>query len=130
MDVRDSFGATALHFAARYGNLDMIQWLVERKCNLRAEARNGATAAHDAAGAGKLTCLQCLHYHNESLSTVTLATNELLPLHLAAMFGQLTVVAWLVEKNVNPANARAADNNLPRKLAVFAPSVHRVAARV
>eukprot|EP00050_Salpingoeca_kvevrii_P017620 m.66744 g.66744 ORF g.66744 m.66744 type:complete len:601 (-) comp7641_c0_seq2:1290-3092(-) len=98
LDCRDGFGATALHFAARNGNLDMIQWLVENNFDLMAEARNGATAAHDAAATGRLKCLQCLVFHEPALATAAIHTDELLPIHLAAMFNKGPCLAWLIEQ--------------------------------
>lgn len=57
-DVRDPMGATPLHYAARVGNLDMVQWLIENQISVRVEARNGASPVHDAAASGSLDCLK------------------------------------------------------------------------
>lgn len=39
MAVMDRMGATPAHYAARFGNIDVLQWLVESGANLRAEAK-------------------------------------------------------------------------------------------
>lgn len=109
LDVRDGFGASALHFACRSGNLEMVQWLVENMVNIRAEARfallrqrvdspmfcrNGATALHDAAASGHLMCMQCLLFHDRSLAHGTLNDNEMHPLHLAALVSTRNTAAY------------------------------------
>eukprot|EP00054_Salpingoeca_dolichothecata_P008531 m.48433 g.48433 ORF g.48433 m.48433 type:complete len:508 (-) comp17792_c2_seq1:53-1576(-) len=101
MDVRDGFGATALHYAARSGNLDMVQWLIENNIDIHVEARNGALPVHDAAATGNLNCLQCFVFHDEKITQNCLNDNEILPIHLAAMFGRTEVVRWLLELKHN-----------------------------
>lgn len=60
-DVKDSLGATPVHYAARAGKLKCLQFLVE-EASLPAIslAHNGASPAHDAAATGNLACLQWL----------------------------------------------------------------------
>lgn len=63
-DVRDAFGATAVHHAARTGRLSCLRYLVEEaELTGNCEARNGASPAHDAAATGHLACLQWLLEH-------------------------------------------------------------------
>jgi hypothetical protein len=69
-DVREGSGASALHVAARHGNLPMLQWLVELKLDFKLKASNGATAAHDAAATGNVQCLECLLYHAPKLAAM------------------------------------------------------------
>lgn len=57
----DKFGATLVHYAARTGKADCVQWLVEVAGLSGAKpANNGATPSHDAAATGNLDCLQWL----------------------------------------------------------------------
>ena len=74
-----------------------VQWLVELGLALDSKAHNGATPAHDAAATGHLTCLQCLFFHKPSLKDCTLLRNALLPIHMAALYGQTEVLRWLLE---------------------------------
>lgn len=57
----DKYGATPVHYAARTGKVECVQWLVEiAGLSSTKAANNGATPVHDAAATGKLDCLQWL----------------------------------------------------------------------
>ena len=94
---RDDYGATPIHYAARNGRLECLQWLVTRSgISPNAASNNGATAAHDAAAMGHLECLKYLLQTTRCTakdSTVEGAT----VLHMACRFGRLDAVQWLIE---------------------------------
>lgn len=94
---RDDYGATPIHFAARNGKLDCLDWLVCRSgVSPNAVTVNGNTAAHDAAATSHVECLQYLLEKTKcSLSDTT--SEGATVLHIASRFGQTAVVQWLVE---------------------------------
>jgi ankyrin repeat protein len=64
--IRDEQKATLVHHASRYGHLDILEYLIERKhldiSQLRTE--HGATCAHDAAVCDQVEILNYIfHYH-------------------------------------------------------------------
>lgn len=93
---RDDLGATPIHFAARNGQQECLEWLVTRSgVSPNAVTVNGNTAAHDAAATGHVTCLK---YLIESTKCSLSDTNSegATALHVACRFGQTEVVQWLV----------------------------------
>lgn len=94
---RDDFGATPIHFAARHGMLDCLEWLVIRSgVSPNAVTVNGNTAAHDAAATGHVDCLKYL-LEKTKCSVGDTTSEGATALHLASRFGQTQVVQWLVE---------------------------------
>lgn len=61
VDVRDEYGATCLHYAARSNQVDTLKFLI-KKCHVpyNVQAKNGATILHDAAANGHLEALKWL----------------------------------------------------------------------
>jgi ankyrin repeat protein len=64
--IRDEQKATLVHHAARYGHLNILEYLIEKKhldiSQLRTE--HGATCAHDAAVCDQVEILNYIfHYH-------------------------------------------------------------------
>ena len=123
--IRDEHDVTAMHVAARKGQISVLIYLIENKVvnsNEIFRARNGATPAHDAAGTGNLDCLRYLLTCTQA-SPNDLDINSATPLHWAAQSGQIKVVQWLamdarapidvVAKNgVTPFHLAAAKNHL------------------
>ena len=59
--VRDEYDVTAMHIAARNGQIASLIYLVENGIITEVpRAHNGASPAHDAAGTGNLDCLRYL----------------------------------------------------------------------
>ena len=106
----DGFGATALHYAARTGQMDCVKWLVEAvgiSSNVR--GRSGATPLHDAAAQGQLDCVKYF-LGNSAVDVETRDLSGHTALHLAARFGRFETVKWLIE--TGNSNARAKSRNL------------------
>ena len=99
---------TALHRAARYGCLHIVQYLHEEcNCNVYTTDSDGNTSLHDAAGGGHLDVVQYLHIKcNCNINTIN--RNGATPLHRAAASGHLNVVQYLLGCG---ADAIATDNN-------------------
>jgi ankyrin repeat protein len=120
---RDDYGATPIHFAARNGKLDCLEWLVTRSgVSPTAVTVNGNTAAHEASATGHINCLQYL-LQNTKCSLTDTTSEGASVLHIASRFGQTEVVKWLVENmgclpgdkganNVTPVHLSAAKSEL------------------
>ncbi|XP_033641810.1 ankyrin-1-like [Asterias rubens] len=96
-NIRDPYGATCLHLAARSGNLDLVKFFVEDAGHSTiATAQNGALPSHDAAAAGHQKCLEYLLQWGcpENARDYNGAT----VLHLSARFGHLNHLQYLVEE--------------------------------
>lgn len=94
---RDDYGATPIHFAARNGKLECLEWLVNRSgISPNAVTVNGNTAAHDAAATGHVDCLRYLLKQTKCSIKDTTSEGATV-LHMASRFGKMEVVEWLVE---------------------------------
>ena len=130
--VKDDHGVTALHVAARKGQIPILIYLAENGIiKTVPRARNGASPAHDAAGTGNLDCLRYL-LNRTKASPNDLDNNGATPLHWAVQNGHMHVVQWLVvdamsridvktRNGVTPLHLAAARNHLDvlRWLAAF-----------
>jgi ankyrin repeat protein len=65
--IRDQNKASLIHYASRYGNLNILKYFIEIKnidiSQLRTE--HGATCAHDAAVCDQTEILQYIFHHNK-----------------------------------------------------------------
>ena len=91
---RGSLGYPALHWAAKYGHLEVVKYLVGQGASLTATDNFGETALHIAAHFGHLEVVKYLVGQGASL-TATDNFGET-ALHIAAHFGHLEVVKYLV----------------------------------
>ena len=117
--IKDDHEVTALHVAARKGQISVLIYLVENdvvKSGDAFKARNGATPAHDAAGTGNLECLQYLLSRTQA-GPNDIDNNAATPLHWAAQSGHLKVVQWLVAEALAPIDAVAKNGVTPFHLA-------------
>ncbi|NWW47051.1 FEM1C protein, partial [Pedionomus torquatus] len=97
-------GATPLLMAARYGHLDMVEYLLDHcsasievggSVNFDGETIEGAPPLWAASAAGHLKVVQCLLYHGASVNNTTLTNST--PLRAACFDGHLEIVKYLVE---------------------------------
>ncbi|XP_053146681.1 protein fem-1 homolog C [Hemicordylus capensis] len=97
-------GATPLLMAARYGHLDMVEYLLEHcsasievggSVNFDGETIEGAPPLWAASAAGHLKVVQSLLNHGASVNNTTLTNST--PLRAACFDGHLEIVKYLVE---------------------------------
>jgi ankyrin repeat protein len=69
--IRDENKASLLHYASRYGHLNILKYFIEIKqidiSQLRTE--HGATCAHDAAVCDQMEILKYIFHHNKQNSS-------------------------------------------------------------
>ncbi|KAE8635585.1 hypothetical protein XENTR_v10002676 [Xenopus tropicalis] len=97
-------GATPLLMAARYGHLDMVDYLLDQcsasveiggSVNFDGETIEGAPPLWAASAAGHLKVVQSLLDHGASVNNTTLTNST--PLRAACFDGHLEIVKYLVE---------------------------------
>ena len=94
-DINDE---TLLHFAAHWGSLDVLKYLIEDVgCNPATEGWHGDTALHTAALEGKLLVMKYL-IEDCAMEVATPDNAGLYPLHLACWHGNLEAVQYLVQR--------------------------------
>jgi len=101
---------TALHLAARVGNIDGINMLLEAKASLLLDAvdKNGYTPLHTAARLGSCPAIEVLIKHKANIDSVTgtiisqrTRDSGVTPLFAAAEAGQDDAVRLLITKKAN-----------------------------
>ena len=115
--VKDEHDVTAIHVAARKGQISILIYLIENNLvDSVNRAKNGATPAHDAAGTGHLECLRYLISHTK-VSVNDTDINHSTPLHWAVQSGHLKIVAWLVLEARAPIDCVAKNGVTPLHIA-------------
>ncbi|UJR34238.1 hypothetical protein I4U23_021643 [Adineta vaga] len=116
--IRDNQGATLAHYAARYGHINILEYLIENKhldlSQLRTE--HGATCAHDAAVCDQV---QTLHYifeyqklnkrqnFSEKIHWTSRDGHGNNLLHLAAAYGSIRTLNYLIDHEAADAHVRS-----------------------
>ena len=115
--VKDDHHVTAMHVAARKGQIPILIYLIENNFVKGIDrAKNGATPAHDAAGTGNLDCLRYVLSHTMA-SASDIDNNNATPLHWAVQSGHRKVVQWLVAEGHAPIDATTMSGITPLHLA-------------
>ncbi|CAF1198500.1 unnamed protein product [Adineta ricciae] len=105
--IRDENQATLVHYACRYGYLNLLKYLFESKqinpSQLRTE--HGATCAHDAAVCDQIDILKYIFYQCKQLQWNTRDELGNTPLHLAASYNSHNVLHYLLnQQHADPHN--------------------------
>ncbi|XP_037328542.2 ankyrin-2 isoform X1 [Pungitius pungitius] len=94
-DVRNIRGETALHMAARAGQMEVVRCLLRNGALVDAIAREDQTPLHISSRLGKTDIVQLLLQHMAHPDAST--TNGYTPLHISAREGQVETAAVLLE---------------------------------
>ena len=117
--IKDDHEVTALHVAARKGQISVLIYLIENNI-VRPDsvfrAKNGASPAHDAAGTGNIECLRYLLSRTQA-GPNDIDYNGATLLHWAAQSGHLKVVQWLVSDAQAPVDVTTKSGITPFHLA-------------
>lgn len=95
--MKDSDGATPLHFAARHGCVDMSTLLLSNIISsVNCPDNGGMTPFHLACASGRLELCELFLEHKANIRARTL--EEKSPLHLAALHGNKDIVEVLIKE--------------------------------
>ena len=98
-NLRDSFGLTALHYAAEKGSSNMVELLISHGAEPTIADDCGMTALHRAAEKGHENTAKFLLAHNADVDALTF--DGWTALHVAASEGHTNTVALLVDAGSN-----------------------------
>uniref|UniRef100_A0A8C6QBG0 Ankyrin repeat domain 42 n=1 Tax=Nannospalax galili TaxID=1026970 RepID=A0A8C6QBG0_NANGA len=101
MDVLHKF--TPLHWAAHYGSLECLHWLLWHGADTTLGTVRGWTAAHIAAIRGRDACMQALIINGANL--VAQDDRGCTPVHLAATHGHSFTLQIMLRSGVDPSVA-------------------------
>lgn len=93
--LTDSFGRTALHWAARYGHTRVAEILLRHSCINKQDSSNGFTPLHLAVRARQAAVIDVLLRNNADVNIQDKEHNT--PLHLAAKKNCWQIVAKLLQ---------------------------------
>lgn len=93
----DKYVRTPLHWACRYGNIEMASYLIEKGSQIDAQDESANTPAHLAALFNRKDVLNLLISNKADLNKVN--KNNCTPLHLAAQCGSLDAIDILIANN-------------------------------
>ena len=114
-DLKDKFQHNLLHYAVRYGHLNVLQFLIsEKNCSPNIPGWRDRTPLHSAAGHGR-GHLHLVKYliNEQGCDPSCLDADKVAPLHRAVRHGHLDIVKFLtLEKHCNP-NQQTALNSTP-----------------
>ena len=96
----EEYMGSLMHFAARYGTLEIVQFLVENGASL--DQRGGALSAPPITYAARSGKLDILRYLLEAGATLDTRHSTINPLLNAAGEGQLDVVVYLLTTSIDP----------------------------
>lgn len=101
-DVDQHRQKTPLHFAAQFGKVNLVEWLLIQPApaDVRAQTKHKSTPLHLACGYGAdtSTIVEKLLKRLSAADVVAQTDNKLTPLHIAAYHGQIATVGLLLQK--------------------------------
>jgi uncharacterized protein len=116
VNVAQGDGMTALHWAARHGNVELTNALLRARANVKAATRIGAyTPLHIASEIGSGSVVAALLKAGADPKAVT--STGVAPLHLAAMSGSVDAVNALLDRGANVNATEPAWEQTPLMLA-------------
>jgi hypothetical protein len=100
IDAKDAWGHTALHRAARSGNVQELQQLLAQGANIEAQNNIQKTPLHEAAEWGHAECVRVLLEGGANPNIQDQYGHK--PLHKAAEWGRTDCVRLLLERGIDP----------------------------
>ncbi|WP_353273595.1 ankyrin repeat domain-containing protein [Wolbachia endosymbiont (group A) of Agelastica alni] len=117
IDAQDKDGKTPLHFAAQEGNLDMVQFFLNRGANIKAKDMYGWTPLHFASAYGKFDVVKFFLDSNINIRAKDRYGDT--PLHLAAQNNDKSeIVESFLDSDANNINDRTNNGWTPLHVAV------------
>ena len=127
VECRNIYGATPLHKASAGGYFDVVHYLViDRGCDPLSKSGDGSTALHSAC-ADNSSNLDVVKFLLEKGNSPSSKDNlGRTPLSLAAYYGKLAVVKYLVEEQQCDVNTRDNKGLTPLHEAVIGGDIEKV----
>eukprot|EP00903_Cladosiphon_okamuranus_P006103 g6012.t2 len=91
---------TPAHLASKYGNIELLEVLVDRGARLEARTKRGWKPLHFAAQGGHLDCVELL-LRERAMATCVTKERLSTPLHVAAELGYVGVCRRLLEEAID-----------------------------
>ncbi|KAF2075570.1 hypothetical protein CYY_003113 [Polysphondylium violaceum] len=110
LEEEDFGGLHPLHFAARMGNIQIGEYLLDKGANINAENNFGSTPLHEAVRRGEVEFVKFLISRKVDLSIGDIDDNT--PLHLAVMCEDGELIPMLLEAGA-PLDAKNKDDDTP-----------------
>ncbi|XP_070208044.1 espin-like [Littorina saxatilis] len=111
--LQDEHGATCLHYAARGGQVPVVQHLINARSFHPSKRSNvGATALHDGAATGQLEALKWLLENNDVKVDDQDGTGATVT-HLSARYGHTQTLEWLLDNTNCDVLKKSASGALP-----------------
>ncbi len=101
LDLKNNYGETPLHIAARNNNLNVLKKLFNFGADVSTRDGNGWTALHYAAQTDNPVLIEFLHKKNNSLINITSNKEKQTALHIACLNSNLEAVKTLIELDQN-----------------------------
>ena len=118
VNLRDNnYGFTALHFAILSNNIQVVQALLERNCNVNSASFTGMTPLHLACYYGNVNIIQLL-LANGATKEVTDNTHGRYPIHYLALAGHADSLSLLLEDNPHLASCMDKNSETPMQIAL------------
>ncbi len=101
----EKFKATPLHFAASYGQREMVRYLLDKGAKATALNKDGQTPLHLAVATGNMEIIEMLMAQGADLNGKDFQGNT--PLHFATFRNDVNFIMTLVAKGANPRAANS-----------------------
>lgn len=120
IDTQGEHGFTALHLASRYGHIEIIELLLNRKADIHACNKNDNTPLHAAAYGNQAIAIKLLIKNGAQYSATN--KNGDTPLHSAAWKNNVLAIETLIEEGANT-EMQNNDGETPLHLAAWNNSI-------
>jgi len=97
--IRDEFGGTPLHYAAHFGYMDMIEFLVNGGADVNAQDGDGDTPLHEAVRAGHVDAVRLLLQNGADVTIRGMGGDT--PLEDAVFWGHEEIIGLLRQASGN-----------------------------
>lgn len=95
-NIQDSYGDTALHYASKYGKIEISKMLITAGANIDIQNDNGNTSLH------LVTCHEITKLLIAAGAQLDIQNNDgWTPLHWSAYFGEIEITKLLIEAEAN-----------------------------
>lgn len=106
MDYPDKRGKTAAHYAAEYGQIEMLEWLISKNAHLYEMSLDGWTVLHEACFRGDRACIEAV-IKSKQVDINALDLHHRTPLHIASYRCEEPIIELLCAQHAARRGRRA-----------------------